>query len=204
MNLEDIKKYFEENKDQEEVKNYLQGLSKVTSEGVESFLDTDEGKKLLQPRLDKYFNQGLETFKLKSMPKFIDEEIKKRFPEKDEKDIELEKIRSEFEQMKREKTRESLTNKAIKFANENKLPVDLVDYLVSDDEEKTNTNLNKFKEVWSGQLQTVKDELIKGNGVNLKDGNKPTTITYDQLKAMSREEIDALDPKVINEALKQK
>ncbi|WP_307347549.1 capsid assembly scaffolding protein Gp46 family protein [Paenibacillus polymyxa] len=43
--------------------------------------------------------------------------IKKRFPAKDEKEIEVEKLRAEVEHMKLEKQRERLTSQAIKIAS---------------------------------------------------------------------------------------
>ncbi|WP_117161442.1 DUF4355 domain-containing protein [Paraliobacillus sp. X-1268] len=189
MNLEEIKQYLESNKENEEVKAYIEGLSSVTPDGVTNYLETEEGKKLLQPKLDSYFNKGLETFKQKSMPKLIDEEIKTRFPEKDEKDIELEKIRSELQTIRSEKQRESLTNKAIKLANEQKLPIDLVDYFIGEDEDKTTQNLTKLKEVFDTHLQSAVDEKLKAGGTNLQGGTQPKTFTREQISSMSHQEV---------------
>jgi hypothetical protein len=74
-----IKKFIEDNQNNQEVHNYLRGLY-LTPESVASFLDTPEGKKLLQPRLDQHFTKGLETWKEKTLPSLLDEEIKKKFP----------------------------------------------------------------------------------------------------------------------------
>lgn len=212
MKLEDIKKFFEENKDQEGVKAYLQGLSQVTPEGVTAFLDSDEGKKLLQPKLDSYFTKGLESWKGNHLEKIINDELKKRTSGKDDKDLEIDKLRQEFENMKREKLRESLRNESYKFASDNSLPTDLIDYFIkieSEDDDKgtksreaTTNNLNSLKEVWSSHLQTVVNDKLKSNGFNPKDGNNNSkTITKEQLQSMSREEIDALDWEVVSQAL---
>jgi len=168
MNLEEVKRFLEENKENEEVKAYLQGLNKVTVEDVTAFLETDEGKKLLQPRLDKNFSKGLETWKNNNLEKLIDEEIKKRFPEKDEKDIELEKVRAELEKMKADTLRKELTNKAIKEMTNKSLPIDLVDYIIADNEENTLANVTKLEEVFNNHITTVVEEKLKG-------GYKPTT-----------------------------
>ncbi|MEN7437622.1 hypothetical protein AAGV27_21530 [Bacillus velezensis] len=45
MNLEDVKKFFEEQQDNDEVKQYLQGLQPVTLDGVKQFVETDEDAK---------------------------------------------------------------------------------------------------------------------------------------------------------------
>lgn len=213
MNLEEIKNWLEENKNDEGVKTFLGEISKPTKEGVESFLETDEGKKLLQPKLDSYFTKGLSTFKEKTMPQIIEDELKKRTSNKDDKDLQMDQLRQEIESIKREKLRESLGKSAYKFATDNSLPTDLIEYFIkieNEDDDKgtkskeaTEANLNSLKEVWSNHLQQTVNEKLKSNGFNPKDGDKKTqTITKEQLQSMSREEIDALDWEVVSEALK--
>ena len=52
------------------------GETKYTTDGVESFLNTDEGKKMLQPKLDTNFAKGLDTWQKNNLDK-----IKKDFHE---------------------------------------------------------------------------------------------------------------------------
>lgn len=189
MTLEEVKQFLESNKEQEDVKAYIEGLSQVTPDGVTAFLEQEEGKKLLQPKLDKYFNTGLETWKNNNLSKLIDDEVKTRFPEKDAKDIELEKIRSDLQKMQIEKQRESLTNKAIKIANEQKLPIDLVDYFIGEDEDKTTQNLTRLKEVFDTHLQSAVDEKLKAGGTTIQSGATPTTFTMEQIRTMSESDI---------------
>jgi hypothetical protein len=189
LNLEQVQEFLEANKENGEVKGYLGKLSTPSIEGVKGFLESnDEGKKLFQSLSDAKVTQGIESFKKNNLSKLIDEEVKKRFPEKDEKDIELENIKAELAKMQSEKTRESLTNKAIKFANEQKLPLDLVDYFIGEDEEKTTGNLTKLKEVFDNHLQLLVDEKLKAGGTNLQDGDKPVTLTLEKINGMSEAE----------------
>ncbi|MEC1726927.1 DUF4355 domain-containing protein [Schinkia azotoformans] len=191
MNLEEIKAFFESNKDNEDVKNYLQGLSKVTSDGVTTFLETDEGKKLLQPKLDSYFTKGLDTWKNNNLQKLIDEEVSKKLPSETPEQKQLKELQQKLVQMEQEKTRETLKNKALSIASEKKLPTSLIDFLIGQDEETTTSNLTKLEEVWNSQLQTMVDEKLKASGTTPKDGDKPKTFTLDQVKAMSESEISA-------------
>lgn len=213
MQLEDIKKFFEENKDQEDVKGYLQELSQVTVDGVTTFLESEEGKKLLQPRLDSYFTKGLETWKGNHLQKIIEDEIVKRNPDnKSPEQLEVEKALAEIERWKSKTIRESVRNEALKFATDNKLPSEIVDYFISlekeDDEEGTKSkestmaNLSKLKNIWSTSLQTVANEKLKTNGFNPKDNEPPVTLTKEQIMNMSSAEIAKLDQKLVNEALK--
>ena len=77
-NFDEVKKYLEENKDTDEVKSLFTGF--IPKDQLESYLDSEEGKKLLQPRLDKYFTKGLETWKANNLKKEVEAEINKRFP----------------------------------------------------------------------------------------------------------------------------
>jgi hypothetical protein len=164
MKLEEIKAYFETNKDTEEVKNYLAGLSKPTPEGVTAFLDTPEGKKLLQPRLDQHFTKGLETWKEKTLPSLLEEEIKKKFPAETEEQKRLRKLEEELEKERQTRIRAELMNKATTLATQKGLPVELVSYFVGQDEESTTNNLIALENIWQQHLQKAVEEKFKESG----------------------------------------
>lgn len=191
MNLEDVKKFFEENKDNEEVKAYLADLRKVSVQEVQQMLvENEELKKFFDSEKDKHFSKGLETWKQKTLPKIIEEEIAKRFPQADPKDLKLKELEAKIQQMEQEKMREALKNKALTIATEKKLPIQLVDYFIAQDEETTLQNLAKFEEVWTSHLQALVDEKLKSTGVQPKDtAQKAQTFTREQIKAMTPEEI---------------
>ncbi|WP_426578881.1 hypothetical protein P5490_019880 [Bacillus altitudinis] len=75
MNIEEIKQFLAENKDDEEVKMFVGELSAVSADKVKGFLETEEGKKVLQPRLDQHFTKGLETWKADDLEKIVEEEV---------------------------------------------------------------------------------------------------------------------------------
>ena len=164
MTLEEIKKFLEENKDTEEVKSYLAGLSKPTPEGVKGYLDTEEGKKILQPRLDAYFTKGLETWKEKTLPTLLDEEIKKKFPGETEEQKRLRKLEEELAQERQARLKSELVNKATTLATQKELPVELVSYFVGQDEDTTVSNLTAVENIWQQHLQKAVEEKFKENG----------------------------------------
>ncbi|UOQ47746.1 DUF4355 domain-containing protein [Gracilibacillus caseinilyticus] len=190
MDLEQVKKFLEENQDQEDVKSYIEGLSEVTPDRVETFLESDEGKKLLQPKLDKYFSKGLETWKEKNLQKLVNDELNKKNPEETPEQKRIRELEQQFETMSKEKTREALKNKALTILNDKKLPSNLVDVLVSNDEETTLSNLEQFEEVFTTQLQNAVESKLKSDGTTISKGSKPTTFTLEQIQSMSQEEIN--------------
>ena len=60
----------EEGKEEQELLDTLRGKF-VNAETVEAFLETDEGRRLLQPRLDKYFTKGLKTWQDNNLEKEV-------------------------------------------------------------------------------------------------------------------------------------
>lgn len=160
-------------KDTEDFNNYVSGF--VTADRVNNFLETNDGKKLLQPMLDKYHSKGMETWKTNNLENLINDEIKKRFPEADPKDVELSKLKADFEAMKQEATRKDLTNKALKVATEKNLPVEMIDFLVGNDEEITTKNLETFEKVFNEKLSAGISAKLKDNTYVPPTGNNNQT-----------------------------
>ncbi|MGX1902424.1 DUF4355 domain-containing protein [Thermolongibacillus altinsuensis] len=192
ITLEQVKEFFEQNKESEEVKAYLQGLRSLSVEEVQKMLvENEELKRWFDSEKDRHFSKSLSTWQKNNLQKLIDEEIKKRFPEADPKDVKLKELEAKIAQMEQEKLRESLKNKALTLATEKKLPIQLIDYFIGQDEESTLQNLAKFEEVWTQNLQALVEEKLKTSGVNPKDSNvKTQTFTREQIQAMTPEEID--------------
>ena len=164
MPLASLKKIIEENKENQEVQNYLKGLYPITPEGVTAFLNTEDGKKVLQPRLDVHFTKGLETWKEKTLPSILDEEIKKKFPGETEDQKRMRKLEDELANEKNARIRSELVNKATTLATQKGLPVDLVSYFVGQDEDSTVNNLTAVENIWQQHLQKAVEEKFKESG----------------------------------------
>lgn len=200
MDFNEVKQFIEENKDNEEIQNYVRGF--ITPDRVENYLNGEDGKKLIQPKLDSHFTKGLETWKSNNLEKLIDEEIKSRFPEKDQKDIELEKVKAELEKIKADANRKELMNKALLVADEKKLPKDLVKFFLGEDEESTIKNLGALEEVFSNHVETLVQERLKQSSYTPPKGEENKSFTMDDIKNMSSDEINK-NWDTIQEVLKQ-
>lgn len=187
MNLEEIKAWLLANKDNTDVKTYLGELSTPTVEGVEGFLDTEAGKKVLQPRLDSNFTKGLNTWKEKNLDSLVDAEVAKRNPSKTPAEIALEALQKKFDDSEKARTRETLMNKAILQANEKGLPVDLLDFFVGDDEEQTTANLAKLEEAHNKAVQASVEIKFKENGRDVNTGGSGTAGTIKTIQEMAAE-----------------
>lgn len=171
MTLKEIKAFFEQNKDNQEVQTYLAGLSQPTPEGVKAFLDTEEGKKLLQPKLDSHFTKGLETWKEKTLPSLIEDEIKKKFPGETEEQKRLRKLEDELAKERQARVKSELVNKATTLATQKGLPVELVSYFVGQDEDSTVNNLTALENIWQQALEKAVADKFKDNGRTPNSGS---------------------------------
>lgn len=133
--------------------------------GLEAFkqkINTDkEFKSFVDSLKDTHLTKGIETWKTNNLQKLIDEKVKELYPEDDPKDTELSKLKLEMENMKKEKIKEQLTNKALKIATEKGLPTDLVDYFIGQDEETTSKNLETLEKIFTDKLETTVKERLK-------------------------------------------
>lgn len=131
MNFEELKVFLEsESGKTPEVAAYLQKLQPINVSAVQSFCETAQGKSWLDSIKDKHLQKGLDTWKTNNLSQLLADEIKKRYPDKDPNDIELESLKNEIGKMQTEKQRESLINQAMRLAGEKELPLNLVSFLL--------------------------------------------------------------------------
>jgi hypothetical protein len=171
MTLEELKQFIEANKDNKEVQDYLRGLFPLTPEGVTAFLATEDGKKLLQPKLDAHFTKGLETWKSNNLTTLLDEEIKKKFPGETEEQKRLRKLEEELALERQARVKSELVNKATTLATQKGLPVEIISYFVGQDEEETTNNLTALENHWQQALEKAVEAKFKDSGRSPNPGS---------------------------------
>lgn len=169
MNIEEVKSFFEEHKDDKEVKDYLKGLKTVSVDDVKGFLDTEEGKRFIQPELDRYHSKGLESWKEKNLEDLIEQEVRKRNPEQSEEQKRISALEQELEKCDAEAKREKLRSNALGKAQELNLPTSLVDRFLGDSDEDTEQNLKALKETFDKYVQKGVESKFKSSGRDVKE-----------------------------------
>ncbi|MDW7673186.1 MAG: DUF4355 domain-containing protein [Bacillota bacterium] len=165
MSLEQLRQLIEQNKDNQEVQNYLRGLNPLTLEGVQKYFENNEdGKKWLQSHTDSKVTKGIETWKEKSLPTVLEDEIKKRFPGETEEQKRLRVIEQELAAEKSARVKAELKSAAKDIATAKGLPGMLVDYFVGADDATTQQNLSVLETVWKQELHKAVEEKFKNNG----------------------------------------
>lgn len=163
MTLEEIKAWLEANKGTEEVKTFVAGLNPISLDKVKDFIGKDSSaKSWLDSEKDTHHNKALETWKTNNLAQLVDAEVKKKFPTKDPKEIELDNMKAEIEKMKKESLRKDLKTAALKSASEKNLPIDLIDHFIGEDEATTTANLGKLETAFNTAVTAAVDSKLKG------------------------------------------
>lgn len=156
--------------------------SLINVDNFKELIHTDKSfRSFMDSMKDRYSTKALETWKENNLQKLIDEKVKELYPEDDPKDLELKKVQQELERMKREAQTEKLRTVALKTASEKKLPTDLVDYFLGQDEDSTLENLNKLEKIMTSHLETQVKERLKDNSYIPPKGGEPIPNSYDAL-----------------------
>ncbi|WP_100488562.1 DUF4355 domain-containing protein [Sporolactobacillus pectinivorans] len=166
--------------------------SQLTLESVQKFLNEDEGgKKWLNSFADSRVTQGINTFKEKSLPEILENEISKRYPAETPEQKALRELKQKFEESEKERSREALKSKALTAATAKGLPADLVDFFLGKDEESTTANIGKLEEAFKAFEQKIVNDKFKQNGgTPPASGSQGTTLTLEDVNKMTAEEIN--------------
>jgi hypothetical protein len=172
MNIQDIRAFLESNKDQPEVQSFVGELSAVSADKVQGFLQTEEGKKVIQPELDRYHAKGLESWKKNNLQKLVDDKVKELNPDKSPVEIELENLKRDLEAKDKASQRLALKNTALAKVSEKNLSIDdkILDRFITDDEESTLANLEAFETFAKAQYQSGVESVYKNNGRDVPGG----------------------------------
>ncbi len=166
MNLEDIKKYLEENAKNEEVIDFMKSIQQpLTRDTVETWCKDGEGRSWLDRNCDIYATKAVNTarenaiakFKQEELPKLIEDAVKEATnKELTPEQIQLKELQEQLDAMKAEKA-ETLRIEANRTKlKENKLDEGLAKYINSDED------LDYFKQLFYASVeQNLKDNSPK-------------------------------------------
>lgn len=139
--------------------------SGLTLNAFKEKMNEPEFKSYLDSVKDKHFDKALETWKSNNLQTLINDEVlkatgKKKTPEQLKiEELEKKMLESEAKAQKAEKVA-----KYKDVLAENKIPMEMIDYFLTDDDETTNTRIDNFK-VFVDEIvnKNVKEKLSSGS-----------------------------------------
>lgn len=177
--MEDEAEVIDVLKDHEEIKSLAKDfdVNSITLEDFKTMLANNETiKGYHQSTLDSAVSKGVESFKTNKMPSYIEKAIEDKANEgKTPEQIRLAELEQKLANMEKEKTKAELVAKYTKTLNEKNLPSELVNFIITDNEEVINENIGKFENMFKSTVDSLVQEKLKGGQYVPPKGETPTT-----------------------------
>lgn len=171
----------------------IEGLAKpfdINSIGLDQFKQVLEGNKEVkayyQSALDSGIGKGVATFKEKTLPGIIEEELKKaNNKKKTPEQIELEELKAKFEALEKEKTKADMTSKYTKVLTEKGLNADLINFVLGENDETTTQNIESIEKIINGAVDNgVKNKLSSSSYTPPSESNVDNSLNAQIASAM--------------------
>ena len=150
-------------------------VGEVTLDQFKSALDNNLEIKgyydsIVDKTVSKRLDKSIESWKASNLENILNEEINKRYPQKTEAEIKFEEQQKELEKAMGEKKQLELQIKYQNLMAENKLPMEILDFVAGKDVETTISNIERFKTITDNYIQDgAQKEIIR----RMKNSYKP-------------------------------
>ena len=193
MNVEEIKKYLDENKDNKDVIDFMKSIQQpITRDAVEAWCHDGDGRSWLDRNCDIYATKAVNTarenaiakFKAEELPKIIDDAIKAKSNEGlSPEQMQLKELQAQLDAMKAEKEQAELLNANSKKLKEQGLNTDLARFI------KEDSDIDFFKNLINDSVKTqIQQKLGKSSYKPPVVDNNLNTITKEQFNKMGYKE----------------
>ena len=131
----------------------------------EKILNDKDFKSFMDSEKDKHSTKALETWKNNNLQTLINDEVlkatgKKKTPEQ----LKIEELEKSFNEQKAKAERAERVAKYKDVLAEKKIPMEMIDYFLTDNEETTNTRIDNFTTYVEGMVSSgVKEQISAGN-----------------------------------------
>lgn len=158
-------------------------------EDFKKFMETDEGRKILNPMFDKRVSTAIETWKTNNIDKVVNDELVKRGFVQTEEQKKMMELENEIASIRKEK--EMAEKRAIALAelNANGLNATLADYIPHDSEESIRNGVTTFKSILDDLVAQEVKKKTAGTGAKPQGVKQPQPqlTTKDVMKMSYRE-----------------
>ena len=168
-------------------------------EGLNKLLESD---KSLQGLFDKKVTTGIENFKKNGMQKLIEAEVLKRTGKNETPEQkEIRELKERLDKADKEKAKAEMISKYKDVLAEKKIPSNMIDFLLAQDDETTGANIELFENSMKQYIETGIKEKLGDSEYTPPVGGGQIGITKEQFNKMSykeRVELFNSDPETYN------
>ncbi|MBE6071048.1 MAG: DUF4355 domain-containing protein [Clostridium butyricum] len=159
--------------------------SGVTLDAFKGKENEPEFKSYLDSIKDTHFNKALETWKSNNLQTIINDEVlkatgKKKTPEQ----IKIEELEKQFNEQKAKAEKAETVAKYKDVLAEKKIPMEMIDYFLTDNEETTNTRIDNFTTYVEGMVSSGVKEKISDGSYTPPGENGAGDLTADDIAKM--------------------
>lgn len=182
--LLDLLKDIQDDTDIDEIvsQNYLNldnFKKKLEEAEFKSFMDSEKDK-----HSAKAIATALDNFKKKDMQKLIDAEVLKRTGDNETPEQKrIRELEEQFANLQKEKAKSEMISKYKDVLTEKHIPTNLIDFLLGEDDDLTNANINLFENSMKEYIDNKVNDRIKDSSyIPPKGDNKKTgKISYEDV-----------------------
>lgn len=159
--------------------------SGLTLNAFKEKMNEPEFKSYLDSVKDKHFDKALETWKSNNLQTIINDEVlkatgKKKTPEQ----LKIEELEKKFNEEKAKAERAEKVAKYKDVLSEKKIPMEMIDYFLTDDDETTNTRIDNFATYVEGMINSSVKEKIANGSYTPPGENGAGDLTVDDITKM--------------------
>jgi hypothetical protein len=130
----------------DEPKADLINKENLTLEELKNIINENEGfKAWLSSEKDRHFSTSLNTWKENNLSKEVEKEISKRYPAETEEQKKLRDLELKLQAIEQESKMKELKANTMRVINDKQLDSEILDFVLSDNEETTIANIDKFE-----------------------------------------------------------
>ena len=149
-------------------------------EGLNKLLESD---KSLQGLFDKKVTTGIENFKKNGMQKLIEAEVLKRTGKNETPEQkEIRELKERLDKADKEKAKAEMINKYKDVLTEKKIPSNMIDFLLAQDDETTGANIELFENSMKQYIENgIKAKLGDSEYTPPTGGGNVGKVTWEQV-----------------------
>lgn len=174
-------------------------------EDFKSFMETEEGRKILNPMFDSRVSKAIETWKSNNLEKEIQAKLVEQGFVQTEEQKQMLALKQEIENIKLEKTRAELNALKLSELSSNGLSADFARYIVGDTEEAIRESIQGLKATFETTVSEVVKKKIANTGSKLEDLHQkqeiPKDINIDKMSYSERMKLKQDNPTLFNQLM---
>lgn len=179
MELNDVIKFLKDNAGDKAVQEYLASLKALDVNSVKAFINTEDGKKIVQPLIDAQVQKGIETYKTNFKTNELDSLVEKKYnelhPAETETEKQLRELKQKFEASQKAANLSNLKSAALKTLVSKGIDAEkaskLVDVITFSDADTLNSNVAVVTEVLESEVTAGVKRKFKDIGRDNIDVN---------------------------------